>query len=60
VIEVELLHPPQDEVIAVRTNFERRTGEDHTAALTAARAFATDRIAAHEMAKALFGLEVKP
>ena len=61
VIEVELLYTPKaDDVVAVRTNFERSSGKDWESAVSAARSFAADRTAAHELARTLFGLEVTP
>ena len=61
VIEVELLYTPKaDDVVAVRTNFERSSGKDWESAVSAARSFAADRAEAHELARTLFGLEVTP
>ncbi len=61
VVEVELLYVPKsDDVVSVRTNFERQTGEKWEGAVSAARTFPSDRKAAAELATTLFGLEVGP
>ena len=60
VVEVELLYAPKTEdVVSVRTNFERQTGENWETAVAAARKFRSDREAAAALAATLFELEVR-